>query len=854
MAFFPGRPAFSFRKRLAAVVTPPITTPGTGGWFFPLGAGNYGTGAMTLDFSGQSNCQLFCDTYDAPGKYNSVWRMMDNFRDLTGISQPNSVEYFSTSNPASIHSGTHLYHFNTVSDPKWMEPVGNTLTDPATWGNTDLMTQFLTFCGSKQNLVAQGRPTGLVMVWSEYPSKLNGTEVAVYELALLEYIKRWRATKGTRSKTLTPVFLIGPAYDSGTNDNALKTIRNAWRNIASNAANCVFIINGSSLDADDRDDASHWDYPSSDRVANRSAIGLAHWAYDNGLVAAGRDLSYLPRLGPTIVSLARVSGQTNKLRAGIFYDDTLSDDMVAPTGTPDYGSFDVRDNGTRVNVTNITRVDGSTLEFTMASAISGNGVVTLDYGYRTPFEGPGAQWTSNWHLKTKPANYVAVPDLAGVKMILNRYGGVVTLGTSNAPSGGGGSSGTNNPNPVADPTTQTFSISPNDPGTRDAGPQTLTITSTNLTSISWTRVGLPPDYPFLGGATDDGQFTTVPTTGSVAISPNWTQTGQIVKYWPTGNIQAYKDTLPVTVNAAASVPAAPGTDRAFAHDFTKDLALGINLERDNTAMVTNAWLDDLIAAGCTHVRLFPYSNATLGFKNSAQMGNHYDAVNRILAKGLKAILDLQDVSSIGDLNNSGTQPYITQCCTDITARGWNPAKVAIGHTNEMANAGNSTFNAINATLLTLMRSKLPAATILVHGAGNWSSPDTLTDGTLQVATDKRRLYQWHHYEFDHSNQAAWKTKGDAVKAWAATNGVETINGEFAKFDQNFNDQAYSTYPAVIDAFAKGAGSTGGTIWTVTNGTGWRLNVSGSDGTLRAEVKTALTAANTFIKAQSYFNT
>lgn len=835
MAFFPGSRAAAFRKRLAPiVVTPPATVPPPtlGNASFPIGPGGGSVGDLIVIIQGQSNALFFCDAYDAPEGYQSLWRCMDAIRAMTGLTQAQSKEKYGRSDfgsPYSLYSGSATYHNDPAGDPKWLEPVGHTLGDPTTWANTDIMTQFLAFCASKQGQIASNRPCILIRMHNEYDSRLSGTEIAVYEAANKEFIRRYRAVMGARSVALLPVFLCGVAYDSGTNETALRTIRNAWRNTALDAANNVFIGHGSALDASDRGDSSHWDVDAADRVSRRMSLRISRWLYDNGYTA--NDLSWLPRLGPTITGLARVTGQANKLDFLVTHD-ALADDLVAPAGTPNYGDYVVTDNGVGVAVTALARQSATVIRATMAANISANGTVTLDYGARTPFNGPNSQFSDNWHLKTKPALINAWPDLQNTRMILNRFGGVATMGS-------GTSSGT-----VVDPATQTFSIASN-PGTRNAGVWSVVITSANISSISWTVVA--PNYDFVGSVVD------VPTTGSITIAPNLTQSGQFVKYWPTGNIQAYKDTAPVTINASA-VPAATGSDREFAHAFTKDLALGVCLERDNTGFATTTWCNELLACGVTHVRLFPFSNASLGFKSSGQMQNHYNAISTILAAGLKVIFDLQDVCSVGDLNNSGTQPYLIQCCADIAARGWNPAKIAIGHTNEMANAGNGTFNQINNVLLNLLRQKLPASSLLVHGAGGWSSADDLTDGTLTLGSDNRRVYQWHSYEWDRSNTAAWASRRSQVKTWATANGVETINGEFSGFDPNFNDQDYASYPSVINAFAHGAGDCAGTMWAVTDGSGWRLNVSGTNGTLRSEVKTALTSANAYIRAQSYFNT
>jgi hypothetical protein len=991
---FPGRPQITRKAKLvSSVVTPVIPTPGnTASWFFPLGPGGYTPGPTLTLWVGQSNALLFNDAYDAPlvngARFNSVSRFFNNFQAITKIPGANiqsaagRSDFSDPDGSASLFAGTSLYTFAaTGGDPKWLEPVGNNLADPSTWANNPNMVRWLKFVTEKQATIAADRPIMIMFMWDEYMSKFSKAEADVFRLAMLEFMKRTRAVCGSRGKNLVPFFFVNVAYGSGTNTYAMRMIRDSWMSIAKDATNHAYIMHGGTGDQSNRDGdgGSHFTVQSADLMARRMAVHHARWYYDNGLVpATAGDLTWLPHLGPTIVDLERVSGSPNKLRGTVLFDG-VADDLVAPTGQVDLGQYLFTENDAPITLNTITRFAANKLEFTFASNIGANSIVKLDFSPRNDFNGLSTQWTDNFHLKQKTAAFTAIADMADVRFILNRFGGVVTLGSSNAPTGGtggstpipgdtggstGGSTGgtggvipapplpatslvsgtdgvedifvpdsqyfridgfdtntdklklpygtdpatvtidsghddqdgaawgmlvnygsaglkvfarynynmgmgniiydTTAPVVVADPNTQTFSISPNDPGTRAAGPQTLTITSTNIPSMSWTRIGGAPDYAFLGGDLNDGKWTDVPTTGSINISPNWTATGQMVKYWPTGQITRYKDTLPVTVTASAPVSAAPGTDRAFAHDFVKDLRMGVNLERDNTDFVTDAWIDDLIAADVSHIRLYPYSNATLGFKTNAQLQGHIDAINRIMARSptMKVLFELQDVSSIGDLNNAGTLPYLQRCCDLINAQNWAPTRFAIGHTNEMANAGNTTFNTVNNYLLDQMRARLKDTTILIQSCGNWGSPDTLTDGTLVIGADKRRVFTWHHYEWDHSNSAAWKAKYDAVKAWATTNAVEFMNAEFNKYDPNFADTQYSLYPAIIDAYAKGA-KGGGTIWTFTRGSGWRLNVAGgANGSpiaaastfMRPEVKTAITSANAWIRAQAGFGT
>ncbi len=298
--------------------------------------------------------------------------------------------------------------------------------------------------------------------------------------------------------------------------------------------------------------------------------------------------------------------------------------------------------------------------------------------------------------------------------------------------------------------------------------------------------------------------------------------------------------------------APPVSDHQWMQNWLKPLTLGVNIERDNLNFITPALVDQLLSCGITHARLFPYTNATFGFKSRSQMAGFYDAVAYLISRGLKVLLDLQDVCSLQEIANAGTQPFITQCVQDIAARNFNPDYFAVGYANETAAGSNAEWNPYNTLYLSIMRAYLPGYPLLCGGA-QWHGVDAMVDGTHTIYTDKRILYQWHSYEGSATTSSAWAYRHNQLSNWATANEVTTINGEYSLYAPTPDENTYSQYPSIIDAFAKGAGPQRGTMWTITNGSYFRINISGTNGMLRPEIVTAFTAATAYIRAQPYYS-
>lgn len=112
------------------------------------------------------------------------------------------------------------------------------------------------------------------------------------------------------------------------------------------------------------------------------------------------------------------------------------------------------------------------------------------------------------------------------------------------------------PTPNPTPTTKSITISPNVPGTLNettAGQgvtYNFTITSQNLSRVGYVVVGPAPTYTFRDVVTE------VNTSGSVAASVVFKNTGEFIKAFEVNNLAVYVDSAPVTM-VYATIPTTP---------------------------------------------------------------------------------------------------------------------------------------------------------------------------------------------------------------------------------------------------------------------------------------------------------
>lgn len=87
-------------------------------------------------------------------------------------------------------------------------------------------------------------------------------------------------------------------------------------------------------------------------------------------------------------------------------------------------------------------------------------------------------------------------------------------------------------------TGRSIALNPQNPGSRAAGPLATTVTTTGITNITWALVN--PDFTWVSN-------TSVATSGTVTVSPNYTTTGQFLKVFDTNDASFVVDGGAVTI-------------------------------------------------------------------------------------------------------------------------------------------------------------------------------------------------------------------------------------------------------------------------------------------------------------------
>lgn len=399
-------------------------TPGAGVNPDLPGPGGGSPGAVGIILQGQSNAIFWYDddgTFATPVMFNNIIQALTN---LSGdqISVDAARGDFTPAS-ASLFTGSFTYSFG--GSPNWLEPIGHTLNDPTTWANTEYMDAFIDWSINLASFVPAGRPIMLIRMHNEYDSTLTDAgEISIYEAANREFIRRWRVGVG-RTTALLPVFQVPVPY--GNAQGAMTAaMRTAWHNQSQDNTQNFYLGVGSTLDAEDRGDASHWTGEAAKRVARRMAIRMAKWLHVNGYSA--RALDSLPTFGPAFTSFARVAGAANRLDLKVTHDGGT--DLIVPA-SPELDDFDVRDNNVPIAVTAAIRQDASTVRLTLASNLSPGGPITVDYGASlNGYRGPDSQITDNWHTLSKP---VSNAELNQSRMIMQRLRAKLTDGSTSPP-------------------------------------------------------------------------------------------------------------------------------------------------------------------------------------------------------------------------------------------------------------------------------------------------------------------------------------------------------------------------------------------------------------------------------------
>lgn len=394
------------------IVGEPVTPPVVGSNNLDLvGPGGGTPGEFSLIVQGQSNAIFFIydNNYETANNFNDVMQF------LTGYTYDNlkiRSERSDFAADASLWSGTPTYNFASGSDG-WLDATGKDQSNPSTWVNTEKMNSFLRYSKAMADRFPS-RPCGMIRMHDETDSQYFGNaERTVYQAANREFIKRFRNYIG-RTPAQSPVFqaVVPYGYSQGATAYAM---RDAWQAQSQDATQHFYHAYSNAVDAVDRGDYAHWTIESANRVAIRMGIRLSRWFYENGWTT--RDLSWLPTFGPNLVSLVRVSGNTNAIDVNVAHDKGT--DLIVPV-TVNLSNFAFSRNGTAISVTSVTRQSATRLRLSLGSSLASGGTLALDYGVDLNYNDPSKVISDNWSSITKPVQYQNFALLNGVNMILNK--------------------------------------------------------------------------------------------------------------------------------------------------------------------------------------------------------------------------------------------------------------------------------------------------------------------------------------------------------------------------------------------------------------------------------------------------
>ncbi|CAA9246052.1 MAG: hypothetical protein AVDCRST_MAG95-1640 [uncultured Adhaeribacter sp.] len=407
---------------------------------------------------------------------------------------------------------------------------------------------------------------------------------------------------------------------------------------------------------------------------------------------------------------------------------------------------------------------------------------------------------------------------------------------------------------------KSITLNPQNPGDLGTAPKTwqTAVTAVGLPQIKWAVF----DANFNSSMT--WQVVNTPN-GTATINPVFNKAGDRV-------VVKSIDDLTEKVSGQVSfgtvvVPPPPDAtdDYTFIKNFFADLTIGPNIEREAGAGRSVAYFTKLKEAGCSHVRIFVPTKNGWGFMSNTALGGYCDSIANAIAAGLKVILGCQDVvlpedaysdpsaSTGGKTPLPATITFLERFGQLIADKNFDKRKLAINAVNEWGYDRTNEFYRIAKNASTkALRSKLPGF-LLIESSSNWNHPDKLTDGTFSLSADPLVCYEWHSYDMNAEKLSAATAVGNKVKTWADSKKVFTFCGEWGKGPANGPADGIQTtlIPEVIDAIARGAGHQRPLIWTITNGSWWRMNGANTLD-LKATNVTALKAADTYIKTQPYY--
>lgn len=395
---------------------------------------------------------------------------------------------------------------------------------------------------------------------------------------------------------------------------------------------------------------------------------------------------------------------------------------------------------------------------------------------------------------------------------------------------------------------RTITLSPQNPGDLGTAPKNWTTTATvgGMAQVKWAVF----DTNFNARAA----WTVAPVSGgTTSITANFIAAGdRLVVKSEDDAIEAISGQ--VLFN---TVPATPTTDTTFRNDFIKNMTVGINIERNTSIGLSQAYYTKLKSdSNATWIRLFaPRKPPMGGWGTDADFQNFITSSRNAIAAGFSVLLALTDVLEPNDVEDSGCRPHIQRCARLLAAANLDPRKFMVNPINECAYMTNDYWRPFVERFCGDLRAELPNHLLGASGA-NWSDPFVLVDGKFTPLADKRVLYEWHSYPWEGEKLFEAQKIQTSISAWETANNVRCFGGEYGKNQQQSlgNEGVKQQYiPGAIDAASRGCGQQRPMFWTITNGAWWRMNNS-NNLDLTPAIATALKAGDAHIRAQSYFGT
>lgn len=322
----------------------------------------------------------------------------------------------------------------------------------------------------------------------------------------------------------------------------------------------------------------------------------------------------------------------------------------------------------------------------------------------------------------------------------------------------------------------------------------------------------------------------------------------------------------------ATAPSGSTLGKQMALDFRSRLTVQLNIERGEitwAGRMTSAQYAEYKSQGVSGVRHFGIYGSKFNQWPTVTNGDTdwlLDACERAMGAGLYVSVSPVDIMFPENMTDSRLMPLLRNFAIRVRGRNWDVNKYTLGAINEYGGGTNAQHRVKMHECIATLRAELPN-TLLMAAGGHWNDPEWMGNfGDREGANDPyvpppddRVIHEWHKYSMYATDIENARWYGAMLKERVEDAlGIVTICGEWGLGPSTggaaVQSGNYWKWPGIIDAAARGMGEQAPNFWAVTQGTDWRFNQG--DGTSTAKLQTgvadALKAADTYIRAQSYF--